>query len=83
MFLGPALPVTDTPTSPVLLISGIGAALRIGATSAQGAMLTCLADVLTRLPPDWSPAALGADAEQALLNWDAEKYRQALAARQD
>lgn len=83
VFLGPALPVTDTPTSPVLLISGIGAALRIGATSAQGAMLTCLADVLTRLPPDWSPAALGADAEQALLNWDAEKYRQALAARQD
>jgi hypothetical protein len=44
-------------------------------------MLRCLSDVLARLPENWTPHAIGATAEAELLNWDAEKYRQALAAR--
>ena len=81
VFLGPALSVTDNPASPAILVPGSGAALRHGATASQAAMLTCLADILTRLPPDWTPTPIGADAERALLDWDAEKYRQALAMR--
>lgn len=82
VFLGPALPTADTDDKPAaILIEGIGVAIRDGATSSQQAMLTCLSDVLQRLPADWSLAPIGTAAEAELLNWDAEKYRQALAAR--
>ncbi|MCK0149209.1 class II aldolase/adducin family protein [Marivita sp. S6314] len=79
VFLGPALPTT--PTAPACLVQGIGAALRTDATSSQTAMLRCLADVLTRLPADWDATPIGPGAEAELLDWDAEKYRQALAAK--
>ncbi|MEL6645428.1 MAG: class II aldolase/adducin family protein [Pseudomonadota bacterium] len=83
VFLGPALPAADTPANPpAILIEGVGVALRDGATPSQRAMLTCLSDLLIRLPGDWTAEAIGAKAEAELLNWDAEKYRQALAARQ-
>ncbi len=82
VFLGPALPVTDHDgTPPVVFAPGKGVYLRNGATSSQRAMITCLADCLARLPQDWTPTPIGAAAEAELLNWDAEKYRQALAAR--
>lgn len=81
VFLVPALGATPVPTGPAVVVPGTGAAIRTGATSAQRAMLVCLADVLTRLPPDWDAAPIGPDAERGLLNWDAEKYRQALARR--
>lgn len=84
VFLGPALPPPDDEADgqrPAVLIDGQGIALRIAATSSQKAMLRCLSDVLSRLPNDWTPEAIGADAEAGLLDWDAEKYRQALAAR--
>ncbi|MFP7672503.1 class II aldolase/adducin family protein [Marivita sp. S0852] len=82
VFLGPALPATDHDGErPALLIEGHGTALRDGATSSQKAMLRCLSDVLSRLPEDWTPESIGPNAEADLLNWDAEKYRQALAAR--
>jgi len=44
-------------------------------------MLRCLSDILARLPSDWSLDPIGLEAEAELLNWDAEKYRQTLAAR--
>jgi hypothetical protein len=44
-------------------------------------MLRCLSDVLARLPEGWEPEPIGTQAEAELLDWDAEKYRQALAAR--
>ena len=66
---------------PAILINELGIALRHGATSAQRAMLGCLSDMLARLPRDWTPQPIGAAAEADLLDWDAEKYRQALAAR--
>lgn len=82
VFLGPALPLADHAGSPpAVLVRGQGIALRQGATPSQRAMLRCLADVLSRLPADWTPVPIGPEAEAELLDWDAEKYRQALAAR--
>lgn len=82
VFLGPTLPVGDAdPDRPARLIEGTGVLVRSDATSSQRAMLQCLADVLARLLDDWRAEPIGAAAEAELLNWDAEKYRQALAAR--
>jgi len=69
-------------TRPAIIVPRLGVAIRSGATSAQKAMVRCLADVLTRVPPEWSIEPIGLQAEAELLDWDAEKYRQALAARQ-
>ncbi|MEL7343397.1 MAG: class II aldolase/adducin family protein [Pseudomonadota bacterium] len=83
VFLGPALPAFDHEGNPpAFLVKGQGIALRHGATTSQKAMLRCLSDVLSRLPADWSVDPIGQAAEASLLNWDAEKYRQALAARE-
>lgn len=82
VFLGPALPTRDHDGAPpAILVEGAGVALRQGATDSQKAMLKCLSDVLSRIPSDWSLDPIGSEAEAELLNWDAEKYRQALAAR--
>ncbi|MFK7835488.1 MAG: class II aldolase/adducin family protein [Sulfitobacter sp.] len=82
VFLGPALPQQDHQgTPPALLVPNEGVYLREGATSSQRAMVRCLSDCLSRLPEDWTIEAIGTQAEAELLNWDAEKYRQALAAR--
>lgn len=82
VFLGPALPTSTHSGAPVVLVPDVGVALKTDATAAQKAMLICLRDVLSRLPEDWEPEAIGGEAEAELLNWDAEKYRQALATRQ-
>ncbi|MEM8823351.1 MAG: class II aldolase/adducin family protein [Pseudomonadota bacterium] len=83
VFLGPGLPSEDhRGQPPAILFEDVGVALRIGATSSQAAMLRCLSDLLQRLPADWTPQPIGEAAEAELLDWDAEKYRQALAARQ-
>lgn len=82
VFLGPALPARTHSGAPVVLVPDIGVALKADASAAQKAMLICLRDVLTRLPEGWEPESIGGEAEAELLNWDAEKYRQALAARQ-
>jgi rhamnose utilization protein RhaD (predicted bifunctional aldolase and dehydrogenase) len=79
VFLGPALP--EAIGAPAMIATGQGAAIKTDATSSQQSMLRCLMDVLGRLPLDWTPQAIGPDAEAELLNWDAEKYRQALAAK--
>lgn len=82
VFLGPALAASDHDGAPPAILVGTdGIALRDTATASQRAMLRCLSDVLSRLPSDWTAEAIGAEAEAGLLNWDAEKYRQALAER--
>ncbi len=82
VFLGPALPDADHDGNPPVILSpNAGVYLRDGATSSQRAMIRCLSDCLSRLPHDWTAAAIGTTAEAELLDWDAEKYRQALAAR--
>ena len=42
-------------------------------------MLRCLADVIARVPSAWRMRPIGPDAEAALMDWDAEHYRQKLA----
>lgn len=82
VFLGPALPTKDHDGKPpVIVIESEGVLIRDDATPSQHAMLQCLSDLLCRLPKEWNVQEIGADAEAELLNWDAEKYRQALAAR--
>ena len=82
VFLGPALPGADhAGKPPAILVAGTGIALRTTATPSQRAMLRCLSDLLLRLPEGWTPEPIGPQAEAELLDWDAEKYRQALAAR--
>ncbi|NSX53532.1 class II aldolase/adducin family protein [Parasulfitobacter algicola] len=82
VFLGPALPENDhNGQPPVFLVQGEGVYLRDGATSSQRAMIRCLSDCLVRLPENWTAQPIGADSEAELMNWDAEKYRQTLAAR--
>ena len=82
VFLGPALPAQDHDGNPpAILKRGQGVLIRSDATSSQRAMLRCISDVFQRVPEGWSVDPIGEDAEAELLNWDAEKYRQALAAR--
>lgn len=82
VFLGPAIPTQDHDGDPpVILQQNTGVLIRTNATASQKAMLRCLSDVLSRLPENWSADPIGQAAEAELLNWDAEKYRQALAAR--
>lgn len=82
VFLGPALPQGDHDGALAAIVQkGIGILIRDGATSSQKSMLRCLSDLFSRLPTDWAPSAIRTEAEAELLNWDAEKYRQALAAR--
>lgn len=82
VFLGPALPTSDHDGArPAVLLPGKGVLIREGATPSQLAMLKCLSEVLSRVPQEWQVQPIGPDAEASLLNWDAEKYRQALAAR--
>jgi rhamnose utilization protein RhaD (predicted bifunctional aldolase and dehydrogenase) len=83
VFLGHAVPLHAAGSSaPLTLVPGCGLAGLATATAAQRAMGRAIVDVLTRLPPEWEPTALTAADEAELLDWDAEKYRQALAARQ-
>lgn len=82
VFLGPALPAKDNDGNPpVILVEGVGVLIRDDATPSQRAMLSCLSDLLSCLPSEWTVDPIGAEAEAELLDWDAEKYRQALAAR--
>ncbi|MEL7091341.1 MAG: class II aldolase/adducin family protein [Pseudomonadota bacterium] len=82
VFLGPGLPGPENAADrPAVVVAGQGVLLRTDATPAQRAMLKCLSDVLRRVPAGWQPEPIGPDAEAELLNWDAEKYRQALAAK--
>jgi rhamnose utilization protein RhaD (predicted bifunctional aldolase and dehydrogenase) len=97
VFLGPGLPVLEqreslnamiSPAKPdglrlpvALLVPGIGSVIRKDASNGAEAMLTCLALVTSRLPLNAEITYLTAENEQALLNWDAERYRQQLTAQ--
>jgi rhamnose utilization protein RhaD (predicted bifunctional aldolase and dehydrogenase) len=61
-----------------LVVAGQGVLMATGASSGAWAMLRCLGDVLTRLPEGIPTQALSVAEDGDLLNWDAEKYRQAL-----
>ena len=92
VFLGPGLPVqsldqfagrgVDEFPFPATVVEDVGVFIKSDATTSQRAMLNCVADVLSRLPDDWALCPIGQAAEEELLNWDAEKYRQMLASRE-
>jgi len=67
-------------TAVALLVPGVGSVIRNDASSGAEAMLTCLALVTSRLPLNAEIIYLTAENEQALLNWEAERYRQQLTA---
>jgi rhamnose utilization protein RhaD (predicted bifunctional aldolase and dehydrogenase) len=76
-----ALARAPRPIAPLLLVPGAGALLPQSALPAAHALARCLADVTARLRPGDPLRYLQPADEMALLNWDAEKYRQALAKR--
>lgn len=69
------------PAPVFLLVPGAGALIRDGASAGALALARCLGDVLARLPEGAAVVHLTGADNAALLDWDAEKYRQTLNAR--
>ncbi len=65
-----------------ILVEGEGVLVSGTATQAAREQLLCYADVVVRLPVDSRPVPLKDSDVADLLDWDAEKYRQSLAAAQ-
>jgi rhamnose utilization protein RhaD (predicted bifunctional aldolase and dehydrogenase) len=80
VFLGVGVATEMASGEPLVAIPGAGVAIRHDAKPAIEPMGRCLADVLRRVSPDDRLVALVEADIGALLNWDAEKYRQALQA---
>jgi rhamnose utilization protein RhaD (predicted bifunctional aldolase and dehydrogenase) len=96
VFLGPGLPVLEKgedlralasrvgtgelPQPVALLVPGLGCVVRKDASDGVEAMLSCLALVTCRLPLAAQVRYLTRENEHALLDWDAERYRQQLTA---
>ena len=74
VFLGPLVGRDTTPAR----TDGQGGLIRSDAPRAAHEMTVCLGDVLSRLPPDWTPEPLPAAKVAALLNWEAEAFRRKL-----
>lgn len=68
------------PEPRLVVVPGKGVLLPDDATAAMHAMARCLADVALRLGPADPVRVLTLEDELALVNWDAEKYRQSLPA---
>ena len=66
------------PPPRLVLMPGAGALLPRDVTAAALAMTGCLADVALRLEAGDPVTPITRDDELALVNWDAEKYRQTL-----
>jgi rhamnose utilization protein RhaD (predicted bifunctional aldolase and dehydrogenase) len=84
IFLGRGVPVIRTDeTLPekadLVLVEGAGAVLAQDASASARAMAGCLADVLSLLPNGVRVPPLSEADEDALLDWDAERYRQKIA----
>jgi rhamnose utilization protein RhaD (predicted bifunctional aldolase and dehydrogenase) len=69
--------LSDQP--PFVFVRGQAVYQRSSATAAQHAQLRCYHDLLARQRPDQALTSLHDGQIAELLNWDAEKYRQALA----
>ena len=69
---------SGAPAPVFLLVPGAGILLRKGLSHGALALTTCLADVLSRVPPDAKLLYLTQAQNMELLDWDAEKYRATL-----
>jgi rhamnose utilization protein RhaD (predicted bifunctional aldolase and dehydrogenase) len=65
----------------MLLLPGAGVVLHKSANAAADGMALCLADVVARIPAGAAVRRLTPAQEYELTHWEAEKYRQALAAK--
>lgn len=73
------LPRADAPGAPALLLAeGAGTLVRPGLSAGAVQMLGCMAETLRRLSPEAEVEPLGPADVDALLNWEAERYRQSL-----
>lgn len=82
IFLGPAARTGTSggALSKLVLVAGEGAFLPENAGPGADELALCLALVLERVPAEAALVRLTPEAEAALLDWDAEQYRQALQA---
>ncbi len=89
VFLGPGVPVAPAGSEPsvaadpeprrhLVVLRGEGVAIRAGASRPMLALARCLGDVLARVDPGAPLVRLRESEEGELLDWDAEKLRQAL-----
>lgn len=67
----------DGPPPPMIVIPGLGVVMHRSTTPAADALARCLADVVSRIPPQAEIVRLTPAQEYELMHWDAEKYRQA------
>lgn len=94
VFLGPGVCVAGAGEAPadaaaradagrrrLVLVPGRGAAVPADASPSVLAMARALGDVCARIPPGAAVVRLSPAREAELLDWDAEKHRQALEAR--
>ena len=65
--------------SKLMIVPGRGVVLPADAPRSADELARCLALIVARVPEGAPLVHLGTEAENALLNWDAEKYRQKLA----
>lgn len=61
-----------------LIVPEQGVVVRKGASSGAHALMRCLADILVRMPENANLRYLTGEQNGELLDWDSEKYRQAL-----
>jgi rhamnose utilization protein RhaD (predicted bifunctional aldolase and dehydrogenase) len=78
VFLGPKISTEISSGGPAVVVPGKGVLIHKNAKAAVEPMVRCLADVMRRVEPNAKLAALSDIDIDQLLNWDAEKYRQAL-----
>lgn len=73
-----ALAQAPLPVNSAIIVQGVGLAIREDAFVGTAELLRSARDILMRLPEGSDIAYFDDDSRHALLNWDAEKYRQAL-----
>jgi rhamnose utilization protein RhaD (predicted bifunctional aldolase and dehydrogenase) len=78
VFLGVGVATDLASGEPLVAIPGVGVAIRDEAKPAIAPMGRCLADVMRRIAVEDELVSLTAREIGELVNWDAEKYRQAL-----
>jgi rhamnose utilization protein RhaD (predicted bifunctional aldolase and dehydrogenase) len=86
IFLGPAASVLgdrDDRGGKLFLAPGAGALLAAETSASADELALCLALVMQRVPPHARLRYLAPEDEAELLDWDAEKHRQALARFRD
>lgn len=78
VFLGNRIPRDFSNAAPAVIIPQKGVLIHKSAKAAVEPMVRCLSDVFRRVDPYAKLNPLSQDQINALLNWDAEKYRQTL-----